>query len=367
MELTLTEAMGVFCSLVIILMMLTDRAGTLRKRGTGMIPLMISMTAFCILSTVIDIAFDPDTSIGDTQLLIYAILHIVAYFLTGVFLVEFYIEQTDNGWDVRKWWLGFVAGMIVLASFFMIPFEPTMILILALVLDVLMVLPFVVVGLDSASKAHGADTYFERRTYLMLVLFTIPIILSFVLDIWNDDLPFTEIGFTASILIMMMNLQSQTITLDPLTQITNRSQFERIIGSRMGSEESAGNLYFGIMDMDHFKSINDTFGHSEGDKALIDVADILKRACGNTGAIVARFAGDEFVIMYEGDRKVLDGVCDRIHGYCDEANRERPYHLGVSIGIVRYDGGVSFRELFEMADSEMFRVKQERRKDLPKA
>ena len=177
MEFTLTEAMGVFCSLVIILMMLTDRAGTLRKRGTGMIPLMISMTAFCILSTVIDIAFDPDTSIGDTQLLIYAILHIVAYFLTGVFLVEFYIEQTDNGWDVRKWWLGFVAGMIVLASFFMIPFEPTMILILALVLDVLMVLPFVVVGLDSASKAHGADTYFERRTYLMLVLFTIPIIL----------------------------------------------------------------------------------------------------------------------------------------------------------------------------------------------
>src|SRR5574344_194792 len=180
MELTLTEAMGVFCSLVIILMILTDRAGTLRKRGTGMIPLMISMTAFCILSTVIDIAFDPDTSIGDTHLLIYAILHIVAYFLTGVFLVGFYIEQTDNGWDVRKWWLGFVAGMIVLASFFMIPFEPTMILILALVLDVLMVLPFVVVGLDSASKAHGADTYFERRTYLMLVLFTIPIILSFV-------------------------------------------------------------------------------------------------------------------------------------------------------------------------------------------
>ena len=135
----------------------------------------------------------------------------------------------------------------------------------------------------------------------------------------------------------------------------------------MDSKDSVGKLHFGIMDMDHFKSINDRFGHSEGDRALIDVADILKRACGNTGAIAARFAGDEFVIMYEGDRGVLNGVCDRIHSYCDEANRDRPYHLGVSIGIVRYDGDVNFRELFEMADREMFRVKQERRKDLPKA
>ena len=367
MEYTLSEAMGAFCSLVIILMILADRSGTLRKRGTGMIPLMMSMTTFCILSTCIDLSFGSETTLGWIQMLVYSIIHLIAYLLTGVLLVRFYVKQTHRDWNVRNWWMLFLIGLIVFLTYALAPPESTSEMILNVLFDVIMVLPFAAVGLDSALKAHDAATYFERRTHLMIVLFVTPIILSFILDRWKDDLPFTEIGFAASILIMMMNLQSQTITLDPLTQITNRSQFEKIIGSRMDSKDSVGKLHFGIMDMDHFKSINDRFGHSEGDRALIDVADILKRACGNTGAIAARFAGDEFVIMYEGDRKVLDEVCERIHGYCDEANRDRPYHLGVSIGIVRYDGDVNFRELFEMADREMFRVKQERRKDLPKA
>lgn len=217
--------------------------------------------------------------------------------------------------------------------------------------------------------AIRADNRSERRRCLTLTMFIVPILLIGIFQsIWYD-VPFLTMAITLDLLVIFLMLQDQRITTDPLTGLNNRPHLEEYMTRTFEKHRGNGDdgMYILIMDMDRFKSINDRFGHSEGDRALIDVADILKRACGNTGAIAARFAGDEFVIMYEGDRGVLNEVCERIHSYCDEANRDRPYHLGVSIGIVRYDGDVNFRELFEMADREMFRVKQERRKDLPKA
>jgi len=87
---------------------------------------------------------------------------------------------------------------------------------------------------------------------------------------------------------------------DRLTGLFNRGHFDRALGGAMESAARAGQpLSLAILDIDHFKQINDLHGHAVGDRTLCQVADWLSRAMRRTD-MVARYGGEEFVILMPG-------------------------------------------------------------------
>jgi diguanylate cyclase (GGDEF)-like protein len=89
----------------------------------------------------------------------------------------------------------------------------------------------------------------------------------------------------------------QQATRDPLTQVANRAEFDRIMASCVESHlERRIPCSLILCDIDHFKKINDTYGHQAGDDVLIMFAALLRRHC-RSGDLVARYGGEEFVML----------------------------------------------------------------------
>ncbi len=86
---------------------------------------------------------------------------------------------------------------------------------------------------------------------------------------------------------------------DPLTGIANRAEFDRFHASSIERHlENGSTCSLIICDIDHFKSVNDQFGHQAGDAALVNFASVLQRSC-RDGDLIARYGGEEFVMVCE--------------------------------------------------------------------
>lgn len=112
-----------------------------------------------------------------------------------------------------------------------------------------------------------------------------------------------------------------------------------------------------MLDMNGFKEINDTLGHSQGDDALFTVAEILQSTIGSLGTAI-RYAGDEFVVVLNTDREEIAESCrERIKKNLTNFNENgtKKYHLSASIGIGIFDlKKSSFDKILEIIDKRMY-------------
>ncbi len=125
---------------------------------------------------------------------------------------------------------------------------------------------------------------------------------------------------------------------DPLTGLINRRAFlERCSLERSRVERQAGPLSLGLLDLDHFKEVNDRFGHQTGDQALRDFAKALIRTMRSTDAL-ARTGGEEFAVLMPGtDEKSALEIAERIRA--EVAMIALPQgRLTTSIGVALWDG-----------------------------
>lgn len=87
------------------------------------------------------------------------------------------------------------------------------------------------------------------------------------------------------------------VTKDPMTKVANRAEFDRMLALFIEAHQQAGQPCSLIMvDIDHFKNINDTYGHQAGDEAIISLANLLSSMC-RSGDLVARYGGEEFAVL----------------------------------------------------------------------
>lgn len=150
---------------------------------------------------------------------------------------------------------------------------------------------------------------------------------------------------------------------DELTGLLNRRAGTQIIDRYLIEEQGQGTLL--MMDIDRFKSINDTLGHRIGDQALVAVSDVLKQFV-RSGDVVSRLAGDEFIIFYRGftEPHLISERCRDITEQVKERLYELPgagpgLCLGISMGIAGApEDGRDFETLYRKADEAMYRVKQ---------
>lgn len=150
-------------------------------------------------------------------------------------------------------------------------------------------------------------------------------------------------------------LQHQVVT-DHLTGLYNRRGFEEALASPLGHQASLL-----LIDLDHFKHINDRLGHRAGDMVLAEVGRRLPRQI-RDGDVVARVGGDEFgIIMHHADRALAERTAARIVkqlGTVYEVDGAFA-HIGASVGVsCTEDGDVSLRELVCRADEALYAAKR---------
>lgn len=155
-------------------------------------------------------------------------------------------------------------------------------------------------------------------------------------------------------------IRSLAIT-DELTGFFNRRGFLAAATQQLKlAHRDRQNVLLLFCDVDHLKNINDTFGHKEGDAALIRTADGLEETFRNSD-VLARLGGDEFAVLaWEASIPDLRTILARLEKNLLKASADEPrFKLSLSIGVARFDpqSPISLSELMSRADQDMYRHK----------
>ncbi|MBI3516667.1 MAG: GGDEF domain-containing protein [Proteobacteria bacterium] len=154
-------------------------------------------------------------------------------------------------------------------------------------------------------------------------------------------------------------MQSMT---DPLTGLLNRRSFMDLSGKEETRARRHGNPFSVLMlDIDHFKKINDTFGHPVGDLAIKALADICSNAL-RPHDLLARYGGEEFVLTLphtptEGARVVAERIREAVEKV-EVPSDKGVVRFTVSIGVSTYASGEAFDHIVERADKALYVSKQ---------
>jgi diguanylate cyclase (GGDEF)-like protein len=157
----------------------------------------------------------------------------------------------------------------------------------------------------------------------------------------------------------------QQATHDPLTGVFNRRHLEDVLRQELDrAERHARPLAVAMMDADHFKSINDTYGHQTGDEVLRAISDRCRKTL-RSNDILGRYGGEEFAIVFpETSLDEAGAVAERLRAAVgDEPIKVGDNALGVtvSIGLAAFAPGNDLEKLFQRADSALYTAKQDGR------
>ncbi len=150
--------------------------------------------------------------------------------------------------------------------------------------------------------------------------------------------------------------------LDVLTGINNRRAFLEIANQFIArvNRSKASNLYMAIIDIDHFKHINDTHGHSAGDKVLTAVAQALKNTIRDIDS-VSRIGGEEFAIAMESDtQKGVLELCERLRTNIENLISEfdqQKIKVTISVGLSEYQQGDTLDQFMQKSDKALYLAK----------
>ena len=160
----------------------------------------------------------------------------------------------------------------------------------------------------------------------------------------------------------MLNKMEALAVTDPLTGAYNRRYFMTQVDRQMNTARRH-NLSIGIllMDIDHFKKVNDTYGHLAGDHVLQSIVQLLKKQL-RSDDVLARYGGEEFIIMStEKSENGLIAVAERLRKVIEKETMEFEEHfisVTVSFGVVMVLPGQSYESAINAADKAMYEAKE---------
>lgn len=195
-------------------------------------------------------------------------------------------------------------------------------------------------------------------------MFLTPVIAACIFQAIYYGISLAWVGCAVGLIGIHINIQSKFSLVDPLTNLYNRAYIEHKL---IVAKTTNRYVYSGIMlDIDYFKSVNDSLGHSLGDKALVDAANILLSAC-DRNSLPFRFAGDEFVILIkvpineinELESRTIE-IENKIRKLSEEFNtsKKAPYKIVFSMGHAFFNKLEEEDEFFRDMDMAMYKEKQ---------
>jgi diguanylate cyclase (GGDEF)-like protein len=152
---------------------------------------------------------------------------------------------------------------------------------------------------------------------------------------------------------LLERVQQMAVT-DGLTQLANRRSFDRALERELHrAERTEGRLSIVMLDIDHFKALNDNFGHVVGDTVLRQVAAAL-RECGREYDTIARYGGEEFAAVLPGCSSALAlKVAERLRRAVEETPTDVPVTASAGVATYPYDGS-DVSSLLEAADQALY-------------
>nr|WP_276562387.1 GGDEF domain-containing protein [Hoeflea prorocentri] len=157
---------------------------------------------------------------------------------------------------------------------------------------------------------------------------------------------------------------------DALTGLLNRRAFvesqkmSKDQGRRKGHSKRADSRALLVIDLDHFKQVNDQFGHDAGDAILVQVADLFRINL-RADDVVARLGGEEFAVaLQRGTVQETWNVAQRLRQAVERnvfIYGENEIRLTISVGVVRYEGGKCFETALRQADLLTYKSKKDGR------
>lgn len=195
--------------------------------------------------------------------------------------------------------------------------------------------------------------------YIAAGVFTgIQIVYSSYLTIWN--------GTAMMIVIIYIFILNDQVHRDRLTGLENYSSYERYIENI--SFKRINKLFIINIDIDDFKSVNDKFGHNEGDEALKMFANLLIESFSLRRKKLIRVGGDEFLILLEVERKeIVDNYIQNLNKNIEAYNKtkEKPYELKFSYGVACCSNAKEdIHDILKCADKLMYEQKKSRKMKL---
>jgi len=156
--------------------------------------------------------------------------------------------------------------------------------------------------------------------------------------------------------------QKQKSMRDALTQLHNRAAFDEYFALRLAKhQQTPYELAICILDLDDFKSINDTYGHTAGDKTLQVMANTLRKNV-SSQTFAARYGGEEFVLIYSGVNKArlldeLDSLRQTIVKLPFKFKNNK-VNISASFGVTYIEPSDNIHSAFERADSGLYQAKE---------
>ncbi|WNC09875.1 diguanylate cyclase [Pseudomonas coleopterorum] len=165
--------------------------------------------------------------------------------------------------------------------------------------------------------------------------------------------------------------QRHKALLDPLTGLPNRAAWNERLALEHGRLQQTGmGLLLAILDLDHFKSINDTYGHQAGDKVLKIIANVLRKGLRGDD-FIARFGGEEFALLMPGsDLSGGSRLLERLRAAVEQC----PFHfkgervtVTMSAGVAVFKSGENASQVLKRADQALYRAKEAGRNQIEQA
>ena len=227
-------------------------------------------------------------------------------------------------------------------------------LLAAFITILLMLVAFVIIV-----KNHNC---LERKSFFSLVFFAIPPFVCIILQIAYYGASLMLNGVVISLLVVFLNIQNRNIYIDHLTGVNNRKKLDAHLKKKISASTAHKSFAAIMLDLDNFKTINDTFGHDIGDKALEDAVQLLRK-CIRVNDFIARYGGDEFIIILDMSNRIdLEAMVNRINKNVVKFNESgfQPYKIEFSMGYTFYDyySHMNGDEFMKKLDTLMYENKQ---------
>lgn len=203
----------------------------------------------------------------------------------------------------------------------------------------------------------------DKRRFLAIGSIPVAVMAFGMLQVFALKAPTFCFGCTVMWLFYYLENMQTMISVDDLTHLNNRGQINRYIEQIHLNKDIR--VIIMMIDINKFKNINDTYGHAEGDRALVIVSEALRQTCEQIKASVflGRYGGDEFTIVIRNPEEDIlpEHLVEAIHGILSQkrAENQLPYELNVSIGydVIR-DSNDDANECLKRADKNLYLDKQ---------
>lgn len=214
-------------------------------------------------------------------------------------------------------------------------------------------------------KARVEENPIEKRKHFFIGFFPLLVIIGGLIQ--EVFLPHTPIYcFVVMIMLLIFYIQSldARISIDPLTKLNNRGQLMLYISQKSSLRMEGRPTFVVMIDVNDFKLINDTYGHAEGDRALILISDALRRAVRERSMpiFLGRYGGDEFILIaHPAAEQDLIALVREIRGQIASSfeKSETPYALSVGIGYDELQSEPdTFSKCLQRADHKLYLDKE---------